>query len=44
MATTGKIAEVLFESTKETYEHQMQMLPLMKEKLLHTVLLTPWMA
>jgi hypothetical protein len=28
MATTGKIAEVLFESTKETYEHQMQLLPL----------------
>ena len=28
MATTGKIVEVLFEKTKETYEHQMQMLPL----------------
>lgn len=28
MATTGKIALVLFEKTKETYEHQMQMLPL----------------
>ena len=26
--TTGKIAEVLFEKTKESYEHQMQMLPL----------------
>jgi len=26
--TTGKIAEVLFEKTKETYEHQMQLLPL----------------
>lgn len=28
MATTGKIALVLFEKTKETYEQQMQMLPL----------------
>lgn len=28
MATTGKIAEVLFEKTIETYEHQMQMLDL----------------
>lgn len=28
MATTGKIAEVLFESAIETYEHQMQMLDL----------------
>lgn len=28
MATTGKIVEVLFEKTKETYEHQMQMLNL----------------
>jgi hypothetical protein len=28
MATTGKIAEVLFESTLESYEHQMQMLSL----------------
>ena len=28
MATTGKIAEVLFEQTIETYEHQMQMLDL----------------
>lgn len=28
MATTGKIVEVLFEKTKETYEHQMQLLPL----------------
>ncbi len=28
MATTGKIAEVLFEKTLETYEHQMQMLDL----------------
>jgi len=26
--TTGKIAEVMFENAKETYEHQMQMLPL----------------
>ena len=26
--STGKIAEVLFEKTKETYEHQMQLLPL----------------
>lgn len=26
--TTGKIVEVLFENTKETYEHQMQLLPL----------------
>jgi len=26
--TTGKIAEVLFEKTKETYEHQMQLLDL----------------
>jgi hypothetical protein len=26
--TTGKIAEILFEKTKETYEQQMQMLPL----------------
>lgn len=26
--STGKIAEVLFESTKEAYEHQMQLLPL----------------
>lgn len=26
--TTGKVAEVLFESTKESYEHQMQLLPL----------------
>lgn len=26
--TTGKIAEVMFEKAKETYEHQMQMLPL----------------
>lgn len=28
MATTGKIAEVLFEKTMETYEHQMMMLDL----------------
>ena len=28
MASTGKIAEVLFEQTLETYEHQMQMLDL----------------
>jgi hypothetical protein len=28
MASTGKIAEVLFESTIDTYEHQMQMLSL----------------
>lgn len=28
MATTGKIVEVLFEKTKETYEHQMQLLNL----------------
>lgn len=28
MATTGKIAEVMFEKTKETYEHQMQLLNL----------------
>lgn len=28
MATTGKIAEVMFEKAKETYEHQMQMLNL----------------
>lgn len=28
MATTGKIAEVLFEKTKETYEHQMALLDL----------------
>jgi hypothetical protein len=28
MASTGKIAEVLFEKTKETYEHQMQLLNL----------------
>ena len=28
MATTGKIVEVLFEKTLETYEHQMQMLDL----------------
>lgn len=26
--TTGKIAEILFEKTLETYEHQMQLLPL----------------
>jgi hypothetical protein len=26
--TSGKIAEILFEKTKETYEHQMQLLPL----------------
>lgn len=26
--TTGKVAEVLFEKTKETHEHQMQLLPL----------------
>ncbi len=30
MATTGKIAEVLFESAIETYEHQMQMLELVE--------------
>ena len=28
MASTGKIAEVLFEKTLETYEHQMQLLDL----------------
>ena len=28
MASTGKIVEVLFEKALETYEHQMQMLPL----------------
>lgn len=28
MATTGKIAEVMFEKSKETYEHQMQLLSL----------------
>lgn len=28
MSTTGKIIEVLFEKTKETYEHQVQLLPL----------------
>lgn len=28
MPTTGKIAEVMFEKAKETYEHQMQLLPL----------------
>ena len=28
MASTGKIVEVLFEKTKETYEHQMQLLDL----------------
>lgn len=28
MATTGKVVEVLFEKTKETYEHQMQLLDL----------------
>jgi hypothetical protein len=28
MAQTGKIAVVLFENAKETYEHQMQLLPL----------------
>jgi hypothetical protein len=28
MATTGKIVEILFEKTKETYEQQMQLLPL----------------
>jgi hypothetical protein len=30
MAQTGKIAVVLFEKTKETYEHQMQLLPLVE--------------
>ena len=30
MASTGKIAEVLFENTIETYEHQMQMLSLVE--------------
>ncbi|MFW0778455.1 MAG: P22 phage major capsid protein family protein [Rickettsiales bacterium] len=30
MATTGKIAEVLFENALETYEHQMQMLDLVE--------------
>lgn len=30
MATTGKIAEVLFEKALETYEHQMQMLDLVE--------------
>jgi len=30
MATTGKIAEVLFEKAIDTYEHQMQMLDLVQ--------------
>jgi len=28
MASTGKIVEVLFENVLDTYEHQMQLLPL----------------